>query len=230
MTQLRVMTFNIHHGEGMDGLVDLNRIAKVIKEANVDLVGLNEVDVRNFRSGMVNQIGFLGKKTEMNAFFAPTLWFGIGHYGNGVLARFPILNPKEEELPGFRGREVRGVFQFTIRLKNRNVQIIVTHLGLNPVERQRQLEFLTLKIQKIKEPLIVLGDFNTTPTAPVMQKFLKDTGLMVHSYKPTFPAHNPELKVDYILTSKEWEVVKEVTPIQGLASDHLPVVGTFKLK
>ena len=32
----RVMTFNIHHGEGVDGKVDLDRIANVILEANAD--------------------------------------------------------------------------------------------------------------------------------------------------------------------------------------------------
>jgi hypothetical protein len=38
--ELRVLTYNIHHGEGVDGKFDLPRIAEVIKSASPDLVAL----------------------------------------------------------------------------------------------------------------------------------------------------------------------------------------------
>ena len=41
---LRVVTYNIHHGVGVDGKLDLNRIAEVIRAAKADLVALQEVD------------------------------------------------------------------------------------------------------------------------------------------------------------------------------------------
>ena len=41
---LRVLTYNIHHGEGTDGKLDLDRIARVIKAAEPDIVALQEVD------------------------------------------------------------------------------------------------------------------------------------------------------------------------------------------
>ena len=37
---IRVMTYNIHHAEGMDGNINLDRIASLIHSAKVDLVGL----------------------------------------------------------------------------------------------------------------------------------------------------------------------------------------------
>ena len=40
----RVMTYNIHHGEGLDGKVDLQRIAELIKREQADIVALQEVD------------------------------------------------------------------------------------------------------------------------------------------------------------------------------------------
>src|SRR5215510_5239404 len=40
----RVMTYNIHHGEGLDDKVDLLRIAQLIKEQRTDIVALQEVD------------------------------------------------------------------------------------------------------------------------------------------------------------------------------------------
>ena len=40
----RVMTYNIHHAQGLDGKVDLDRVAKVITDANADAVALQELD------------------------------------------------------------------------------------------------------------------------------------------------------------------------------------------
>lgn len=62
---LRVLTYNIHHGEGTDGVLDLERIAGVIKGASPDLVALQEVDVGAERTGGVDQAGELGRLTGM---------------------------------------------------------------------------------------------------------------------------------------------------------------------
>ena len=46
---IRVMSYNIHHGEGIDGKLDLKRIGDIIKNSNADIIGLQEVD-KNFGS------------------------------------------------------------------------------------------------------------------------------------------------------------------------------------
>jgi endonuclease/exonuclease/phosphatase family metal-dependent hydrolase len=43
-TTVTVMSFNIHHGQGTDGVLDLERIARVIRASGADIVGLQEVD------------------------------------------------------------------------------------------------------------------------------------------------------------------------------------------
>jgi endonuclease/exonuclease/phosphatase family metal-dependent hydrolase len=48
---LRVLCYNIHYGQGMDGVYDIPRLAEVIKAAKPDLVALQEVDVGVRRSG-----------------------------------------------------------------------------------------------------------------------------------------------------------------------------------
>jgi len=40
----RAMTYNIHHGEGVDGRLDIERIAALIRDERADLVALQEVD------------------------------------------------------------------------------------------------------------------------------------------------------------------------------------------
>lgn len=227
---LRVMTYNIHLGRGMDDRMDLDRIAQVIHEANVDLVGLNEVDYFMPRTGLKNQIKVLGEKLQMHAYFAPALNLGLGKYGNGVLTQIPIYSPVVGKLPGFLNREQRGYAWFKTFFQGQEIQVLVTHLGLNPVERQEQLDYLAEKINQFKEPVIVMGDFNLTPSAPAMQDFIMQTNLKIHSNEPTYSSQQGEHKIDYIMTSIHWEAVGPVRPLESLASDHLPVVGDFRLK
>ena len=52
---LRVLSYNIHHGEGTDGKLDLKRIAKLIRDSKADLVALQEVDKKVSRSQGVDQ-------------------------------------------------------------------------------------------------------------------------------------------------------------------------------
>lgn len=70
--ELTVLSWNIRHGRGLDGVVNLDRIAKEILRAGVDIAILNEVD-NNWgpRSGYANQPELLGRLTGLNvAYFA----------------------------------------------------------------------------------------------------------------------------------------------------------------
>ena len=48
--RLKILSYNIHHGEGVDKKLDLERIAKLISESDADIVALQEVDVNTSRS------------------------------------------------------------------------------------------------------------------------------------------------------------------------------------
>jgi len=54
---IRIMTYNIHHGAGIDGKVDIDRIAKVIARENADIVALQEVDRGVERSHRIGHNG-----------------------------------------------------------------------------------------------------------------------------------------------------------------------------
>lgn len=66
---LRVVSYNIRHGAGMDGRVDLARTAAVLRALSPDLVALQEVDERVKRSGGVDQAQQLGEALGMQARF-----------------------------------------------------------------------------------------------------------------------------------------------------------------
>lgn len=104
---LRVMTYNIHVGIGMDKKLDLARIAGVINAQHPDLVGLQEADRGVLRTQRIDEIAELAKLTRMDYDFAFNLRYQGGQYGVAILSRFPIMaidhrlyqNTREAERP-----------------------------------------------------------------------------------------------------------------------------------
>src|SRR5213078_999523 len=88
---LRVMTYNIHVGIGMDKKLDLARVAGVIKAQHPDLVGLQEVDRGVMRTQRLDEIVELAKLTRMDYAFAFNLNYQGGQYGVAILSRFTIM-------------------------------------------------------------------------------------------------------------------------------------------
>src|SRR6478752_6765767 len=65
---VRVMTYNVHHCNppSVPGKIDVEAVAKVIREANPDLVALQEIDVFTNRSGKaLHEARELGRLTGM---------------------------------------------------------------------------------------------------------------------------------------------------------------------
>ena len=87
---LRVMTYNIHVGVGMDKKLDLQRIADVINAEHPDLIGLQEVDRGVKRTEGKDEIGELAAMTHMDYAFAHNLDYQGGQYGVAILSRFLI--------------------------------------------------------------------------------------------------------------------------------------------
>src|SRR5690242_20659699 len=112
--RIRVMTYNIHVGVGMDKKLDLPRIAGVITKEHPDLVGLEEVDRGVERTGRIDEIAELAKLTKMDYAFAFNLKYQGGQYGVAILSRYPIRatdhrlykNTREAERRGFIRAEV----------------------------------------------------------------------------------------------------------------------------
>ena len=87
---LRVLSYNIHHGRGTDGVVDLPRIARVIRGCEADVAVLQEVDDRTTRTGGVDQTAELARLTGMHAVFGRQIDYQGGRYGQAILCRWPL--------------------------------------------------------------------------------------------------------------------------------------------
>lgn len=71
---LRVATYNIHHAQGADGVLDLERIAQVLSDSGADVIGLQEVD-RHWgeRSENLDQAAWLGERLGMHVIYGANL-------------------------------------------------------------------------------------------------------------------------------------------------------------
>jgi endonuclease/exonuclease/phosphatase family metal-dependent hydrolase len=109
----RVLTWNIHHGEGVDGKLDLARQAAFIKKADPDAVFLQEVDVKTQRTGGVEQAAELGRLTGMKVTFGKAMDFGGGEYGNAILTKVKPSSSRVIPLAG--GTEPRAALAVEIK-------------------------------------------------------------------------------------------------------------------
>ncbi len=72
--QLTVLSYNLHHGVGVDGALDLDRVAAVIRDSGADVVALQEVDRHwSARSEFVDQAAVLADKLGMHHAYGANL-------------------------------------------------------------------------------------------------------------------------------------------------------------
>src|SRR5690606_16250040 len=102
---IRVVSYNIRHGRGMDDSLDLSRSAAVLASLRPDIVGLQEVDDRVERSGNVDEAAELGEQLGMEHVFGAFMPYQGGRYGMAILSRFPIVSVNPLRLP--EGNEPR---------------------------------------------------------------------------------------------------------------------------
>ena len=84
-------TYNVHKCVGLDRRKDPARVAAVIRELEVDIIGLQEVDNRSGGTYESAQMDFLAGETGYEAIPGPTIKLSNGHYGNVLLTRWPVL-------------------------------------------------------------------------------------------------------------------------------------------
>src|ERR1051326_7454703 len=167
---IRVMTYNVHVGVGMDKKLDLPRIAKVIKDQHPDLVGLQEVDRGVQRTQHIDEIAELARLTKMDYACAFNLKYQGGQYGVAILSRFPIRATDHRLYKNLREAERRGFIRAEIKIDGRVINFVTTHLDYQYEDgRVFETEQLLSGIKDVTGPLIVVGDFNDIPAGGAYQ-------------------------------------------------------------
>lgn len=235
--RIRVMCYNIHHGEGIDQKLDLERIAKLITDAKADIVGLQEVDRGTERTGKRDLPAELARLTGMTVRFDKNIPHEGGEYGNAVLTKFPIKRAKNTHLKSFAQGEQRGVQQLVLDVRGREVLFMNTHLDArrDPAEREHSaIELQQIVATAGTMPVILVGDFNAAPNATSIVKvreFLTDSWPLVNQDPGfTIPVRKPSRRIDYIFITKSTVEPLKMEVLQSEASDHLPIVAELRLK
>lgn len=240
----RILTYNVHRCVGVDGRLDVGRIAAVIAAEAPDIVALQEVDVGRARTGGVDQAHEIARRLGMTSRFNAALSVEEEHYGDAILTLLPERLIKAGPLPGYaplKQLEPRGALWVGLDLgAGRQAQVINTHLGLVPREQQLQAQALVgprwLAGPLRRDPVILVGDMNATPRSlayRILTGSLRDAFHSRHRQPrlATFPARLPLLRIDHVLISAAVRVQRLYaanTPLARLASDHLPLVADFE--
>lgn len=125
--QLRLATWNIHMGVGLDGQRDLQLTAEVIQQLRPDLISLQEVDNHIHPAG--NDLQTLHAMTGLEVIAGPTMQRTTGDYGNALLTWLPVLKVERYDISITRGREPRGLLIAHLDWHGERLQVAVTHLG-----------------------------------------------------------------------------------------------------
>lgn len=237
-TTLTVTSFNIHHGQGGDGVLDLARIARVIRASGADIAGLQEVD-RNFatRSDWTDQAAELAELLHCQVAYGANIDLDPpepgkprAQFGNAVLSRHPIARWENTHLFRSPGEEQRGLLHAEVDMPGILLHVYVAHLAASSQADRLQQAQQVVQLVNENDPAVLLGDFNAHPRTPeisILRAVLTDTWTAAPGAGPLAP-HPGALaaRIDYIFTSQRLSATwTRFSTDDPAASDHLPVVS-----
>ncbi len=255
---VKLICYNIEYCEGIEGIwyqylkfwkmffppkhLD-QQLVDALKRLNPDILALVEVDIGSFRSHHTDEARFLEEGLNFQNFtemikYPLQGWLKLFHHvpildkqANAIVTRYKMKDVKYHVL--HEGTK-RVVIEATIELPQR-VTLLLAHLALGKKARTKQIKELIEIVNDIKNPVILMGDFNTFNGEAEIKDLLKKTHLKdkisldKQSLPLTEPAWHPKRRLDYILTSPQINV-KKFSVLNFHFSDHLPLMIDFTVK
>ncbi len=255
---VRVITYNIEYCEGLVGRwwdylkvwkifkppknLD-QRLVTALKKKKPDILALIEVDVGSLRARGKDEVRFVEEKLGLSSFVEKVKyplhgWLKLFHHvpilnkqANALISRFPFQKICYHV---FHEGTKRLVIDATVHCP-KPVTLLVAHLALGRKTRTRQIHELVKIVNAIKNPVILMGDFNTFHGEEEIKELLTKThlkdkvGLHHKSIPLTEPAWHPSRRLDYILTSPQIKV-KKYSVLKFHFSDHLPLMVDFVVR
>jgi endonuclease/exonuclease/phosphatase family metal-dependent hydrolase len=158
---LRLVTFNVHFGEDVEGLADA--LAGAAATARMDLLLVQEIE--SYPAEGRSRAARLAARLDMDYVYAPARLEQEGTHGLAILSRFPLERIEVMSLPhldlSFRARD-RIAVAADVVVGDRRLRIVNVHLDTraNITERIVQLH---PAVDDLEEQVVVAGDFNTNP-------------------------------------------------------------------
>ena len=233
------MTFNIQHAlDYQKQIIDIEFFVDAIKKHSADICCLNEVRGEGPIEGYTDQTNAFGDGLGFYRYFGEAIKVGgTSPYGNAVLSRFPFKSFETIAIPETDDRieesnyEPRCVIKTITEIEDKEICILVCHMGLSNAERIDAVKTLCEIIDCIETPIILTGDFNTYPEddvfKPIYERLLDADEKSDKKGVFTYPSYSPEIKIDYIFyRGLECVSSKVITEIY---SDHFPIIAEFEV-
>lgn len=240
--QLRVLSYNVAKCFVCEGRVAgrrevesrLTTIARVIREANADVVCLAEI-VREFGPCNIDQVTSLSRDTGLtNWAFGENFSFGIPFFrivsGNAIISRYPVAPRANLTLTG------RKPFYVTMNNRRALACLIATPFGELPFWALHNDTFnMSNNLAQVKQILahplstnsFLAGDFNSQPADPplhLIEESRRFSGVFDGPF--TFSSTEPVRTIDFVLAPRSW-TVREHRVISNAVSDHCAVLTVF---
>jgi endonuclease/exonuclease/phosphatase family metal-dependent hydrolase len=233
---LRVATYNIHRGRGMDRRTMPSRIAEVIREMDADIVALQEViGAGPAGAGQAEEIG---AAAGMGWVMASVRHLRNHLFGNVVLSRYPIVHHSQYDL-SWRTCEPRGCQRADLDVGGGDtLHVYNVHLGTAVLERRYQAPRLAAFVhdRRVQGPKIILGDFNEWMrglATSTLSSLFQSIDIYAHlKRRRTYPGIFPMVHLDHIYYEGDVKV-RSVELVRSrkamIASDHLPLVANLRV-
>lgn len=232
---LRIATYNIHKCVGIDRRRSVDRIARVIRQIDPDVIALQEVvSDRSGRDGDSDQAAALADRLGMTVLMGPAIEEPEFAYGNIILTRLAVADSETFGIT-FHHREPRAIQRVDIELEGGLLHFYNTHLSTSYSERCHQTRHLVqtdiLEASHPRHPQVLVGDFNDwfpgTPSRLLGDHLFEAT----RHIRPTYPSVAPLLKLDRIYVNhhvRARRVWAHTTALARVASDHVPIVAQIE--
>lgn len=227
---MKIMSFNTQHCLNyISREIDFEIMAKTIKDAGADIIGLNEMRGKGPDIEYTDQTKTLSSLTGIeNYYFAKACDVGGENpYGNAMLSKIPITEAKTIPVPNPVGMNCEPRCLLKVKLEN-GYTVIVIHFGLCEEEYKNAVQTILENLED--EKCILMGDFNVEPDNevlnPIREKMF-DTAELFKEPRLSWPSDNPTIKIDYMFVSRDIEAVSaDISAV--VASDHRPYIAEIK--
>ncbi len=158
-----IVSYNIRHGENLDGTLEIGAPGAVVMKENPRFVGLQEVDQLTTRVGGADTCAVIAETTGLHATFARAIDFAGGEYGNALFSREAPLNVRRVPLPGAEPR-VLLLCEFA------DCWVGVTHFAVDSDEaRVKSIGIVRDAVAACGDkPVFLMGDWNAAPDSEVL--------------------------------------------------------------
>ena len=242
--EVRIISLNMRHGEIIDGVIDVEKQAEIIKKYDPNIVCLQEVDLFTNRVNQIDELKIFKDITNLKySSYGSNITFKDGWYGNAILSEFPIRST-ENYMSSICSKETKGVLHSKIRIGSRMIDIFNTHFPVIPEERLKFSEEIIYLMDRIETPenAVLIGDFNLgiVPLAgnhkykivpsenyPEYENLLKCFN-KIDFDELTYEVGNPIGSIDKVMYSGNLKLIS-IEKLNEEISDHYPIMVKFEI-